>query len=120
MSEISNQMSVIRRLSPAASLPALHRAMTEFSSLLAGLASGISSDDQAPPDRSALARGATFWLTALCAECDDLLGELRYLAPWLDEAPPAAYSGTGLPAPARSASHSDAGGEIKPKKTTKK
>ncbi|MBU0714034.1 MAG: cyclic beta 1-2 glucan synthetase [Verrucomicrobia bacterium] len=95
MSEIRNQMSVIRRLSSAVYLPALHRALTDFISLLAELAPGISAADQAPPEYSAQARGATFWLTALSAECDDLLGELRYLAPWLDEAPPTAYSGTG-------------------------
>ncbi|MFH1968828.1 MAG: cyclic beta 1-2 glucan synthetase, partial [Verrucomicrobiota bacterium] len=95
MSEIRNQMSVIRRLPSAVCLPALYRALTNFSSLMAGLVPGISSDDQATPERSAQAKDAIFWLTALGAECDDLLGELRYLVPWLDEAPPAAYSGTG-------------------------
>ncbi len=79
-SEIRNQISAIHRLPSTVGFPALHRALTNFRSLVAGLAPSISSDED-----------ATFWLTALTAECDDLLGELRYLAPWLDEAPPASY-----------------------------
>jgi len=111
---IRRQLASLRQASP--SLPALHRALTDFCSLLSGLAPRISSDDQAPSacpaeaasrrgerfllcqgygGKAAQAGGVTFWLTALRAECDDLLGELRYLAPWLDEAPPAAYSGIG-------------------------
>lgn len=79
---VLRQMAALRQ-SPA-SLPALHGALTDFCALLAELAPGISSDE-----------GATFWLTALRAECDDLLDEFRYLTPWLDEAPATASSGTG-------------------------
>jgi len=108
---VRRQMASLRQAPP--SLPALHRALTDFISLLAGLAPGISSDDQAPPERFAQARDVTFWLTALGAECDDFLSELRYLAPWLDEAPPAADAGSGPPTPARSAMHSITGGSLR-------
>ncbi|MFH1477295.1 MAG: glucoamylase family protein [Verrucomicrobiota bacterium] len=107
-SAIRNQLSVILRMSSAACLPTLYRALTDLRSLTAGLAPGLSADDQSPPDYSAprqsavleqvtQANEATFWLTALVAECDDLLDELRYLAPWLEEAPSTEDARTGQP-----------------------
>lgn len=69
---VCEQTRSIRQASP--SLPAVHRILTNCAIALAASAPALARDDD-----------ATFWLEAMRAGCDDLLGELRHLMPWLGE-----------------------------------
>ena len=68
----------VRSIRPAPpSLAAVYRLLTNFAGALAESAPVLAPDDE-----------ATFWLEAMRAGCDDFLGELGHLMPWLGAAAP--------------------------------
>ncbi|MHB8898239.1 MAG: GH36-type glycosyl hydrolase domain-containing protein [Thermoguttaceae bacterium] len=72
---VCEQARFIRQAS--SSLPEAHRALTDCVIALAESAPALTPDDD-----------ATFWLQAMLAGCDDLLGELGHFLPWLNKAIP--------------------------------
>ncbi len=71
-----------------ATLTAVYGALASFGAMLAEL-DPESSGGRSAQETAAPSEDAKFWLAALRAACDDLLGELRHLTPWLGEIPPA-------------------------------
>ena len=74
--EVVGQQAQSIRQAPL-SLSAVYRLLTNCAIALAESAPVLAPDDE-----------ATFWLEAMRAGCDDLLGELGHLMPWLGESAP--------------------------------
>ncbi len=82
---LRRQAADLDRMAP--SLSAAHGVLADFLALLDRLESGVE-----PPGQN---DETSFWLAALRRQCADLLGDLRYLVPWLDEPAGSAEAAAG-------------------------